>query len=197
MPLAKQRDLSTEIASHREFLFRLALLQLREKAAAEDATQDALIAALQSQHKFDGRSSLKTWMVSILRFKIIDVMRVKKRHGTSLSQDQLDRELDLKSFEGLFDETGCWATPKAEWTDPQAHVERVEFMQILEACLTRLPENTSRVFLMREWLEFTSKEVCAEHAISPGNLRVLLYRARMQLRRCLDDNWMGGTDGEA
>lgn len=189
MSSVQEYNLSEEIASFRPVLFRLALLQLREKEAAEDATQDALIAAIEGQASFDGRAALRTWLVSILRFKVIDTIRMRKRIGPAIDPQMLIQEMDLSPFQQLFDETGCWATPKEAWTNPQAATEQNEFFRILEACLTKLPANTSRVFLMREWLEMDSDDVCAEVGIKPGNLRVLLYRARMQLRACLDENW--------
>jgi len=183
-------DLATEIAGYRPTLYRLAILQLQDRAAAEDATQDAIIAALEGQHRFENRSSLKTWLVSILRYKIIDVMRTQKRTQPVADTAALADELDLSDFDGLFDTTGCWASPQKTWQDPEAHVEQVEFFQVLEACLEVLPSNASRVFMMREWLELTSQEVCEETGVTAGNVRVLLYRARMQLRVCLGKKWV-------
>ncbi len=178
-----------EIATYRPILFRMALLQLRDAAAAEDATQEALLAAIQTHDKFEGRAALRTWLISILRFKVLDSLRQRKRQGLPVDPGQLDVELDTAKFAALFDETGCWATPKDAWTNPETHVARIEFFRILEACLTKLPTNTSRVFLMREWLELTSDEICSETGVTAGNLRVLLYRARMQLRSCVDVSW--------
>ena len=182
-------DIAAEIAGYRPTLFQLAMLQLQDRAAAEDATQDALIAALESQDRFEGRSSVKTWVVSILRYKIIDVMRTQKRTKPVTDAAALADELDLSDFESLFDATGCWASPQKAWQDPHAHVEQVEFFQVLEACLEVLPTNASRVFMMREWLELTSQEVCAETGVTAGHVRVLLYRARMQLRVCMGKRW--------
>lgn len=193
MDSTPDRDISEEIASLRPMLFQLALLQLRDKEAAEDATQDALVAAIEGQAKFHRRSTLKTWLFSILRFKVIDHLRKKKRMGPPIDPHALAEELDLAPFEQLFNENGCWATPKDAWSDPQQTTERNEFFRVLETCLTKLPTNTSRVFLMREWLELTPDEVCREVGVKPGNLRVMLYRARMQLRYCLDENWVRET----
>ncbi len=181
--------IADEIASYRPILLRLAMLQLRDKASAEDATQDAMLAAIENQETFEGRAALRTWLISILRFKVLDALRNKKKHGPTISPQQLAEELDLTDCTALFSETGCWATPKDVWHDPQANLEQQEFFRVLDACLTKLPTNTSRVFLMREWLEFSPDEVCTELGVSSGNLRVLLYRARMQLRLCLDNNW--------
>lgn len=178
-----------DVAALHPFLYRLAILELQDRSAAEDAAQEAVMAALESQDRFEGRSSLKTWLISILRFKVLDILRAQKRLKPTADIDDLKDELDLSDFNMLFDENDCWATKKDPWNDPQTHVERIEFFQVLEACLTHLPNNTARVFLMREWLDLTSGEICTKLDLTPGNLRVLLYRARMQLRVCLDKNW--------
>ena len=181
-----------EIAAFRPVLFRMALLQLRDKAAAEDVTQDALLAAIEAHHKYEGRAALRTWLISILRFKVLDSLRQLKRRGPTLDHGTIEDELDTSDLVVLFDDTGCWATPKDAWTNPEAYVAQLDFFRVLEACLTKLPANSSRVFLMREWLELTSDEICSETGVSAGNLRVLLYRARMQLRGCLDISWDRG-----
>lgn len=178
-----------DIAALQPDLYRIALLQLGDVAVAEDVTQDALVSAIEGIDRFQGRSSLRTWLISILRYKVIDAFRSGRRIAAPIDPNELTKELDLGTFQRLFDETGCWATPKDIWTDPETHVERLEFFKILEACMTKLPLNSARVFLMREWLELDSDEVCSITGFSSGNLRVLLYRARMQLRLCLDKNW--------
>jgi RNA polymerase sigma-70 factor (ECF subfamily) len=183
-------DLANDIARYRPLLYGLALLQLRDKTAADDATQETLLAALEGAPRFEGRSSLKTWLVAILRHKVIDIIRRRSRPIT-VHPSRPEAELDISAFDALFDARGCWASPKDIWSDPETVVERVAFFKVLEACLTKLPPRTARVFLMREWLELPSDEISAELKISAGNLRVLLYRARMQLRLCLDVGWNG------
>ncbi len=178
-----------EIATLRDALFHLALLQLRNKSEAEDATQEAILAALESHTGFEHRSSLKTWLISILRFKVLDIIRAKKRLLPVSNMAKLEEELDVTVFDSLFEENGCWSAPKDAWSDPHSHVEQVQFFKILEACLTNLSPTASRAFLMREWLELSPDETCAQIGVSSGNLRVILYRARMQLRHCLDLKW--------
>ncbi len=183
-------EISDDLAAYRPALFRLALLQLGDKAAAEDATQETLLAALEGSEKFEGRSSLRTWLFSILRFKVLDAIRERARTRKKIESDlTLAEELDISDFDALFDQLGCWAAPKDIWTDPQTAAEQSDFFRVLEACMERLPSRTSRAFLMRTWLELDPDDVCSELSITPGNLRILLYRARMQLRHCLDLTW--------
>lgn len=195
MSNSQATDFFDEIAALRPLLFRLAHLELQDKASAEDAAQEAVLAALEGLDRFEGRSSVKTWLISILRFKVLDILRAKKRLRPVADAAGLKDELDLSDFDGLFEDNGCWATEKDSWSDPQSNFERVEFFEILEACLTHLPSNSARVFLMREWLELASSEISERTDLTPGNIRVLLYRARMQLRTCLDKNWMGSDVG--
>lgn len=164
-------DLANEIARYRPVLYGLALLQLRDRTAADDATQDTLLAALEGAPRFEGRSTLKTWLVAILRHKVIDSIRARFKRVT-VPDPRPDAELDSGASDALFDAQGCWAATKDVWSDPETVVERLAFFKVLEACLTRLPE-----------------EVSAELKVSAGNLRILLYRARMQLRLCLDVGW--------
>lgn len=194
--MVKQQDstIFDDIAAHRPFLYRLAVLELQNHAAAEDVTQEAIAAALENVARFERRSSVKTWLLSILRFKVLDAFRDQKRLTAMADMPGLEHELDVSDFDGLFEENGCWATAKDPWSDPQTNYQQLEFLRVLDACLTNLPHNSARVFLMREWLEVASAEICEKLKITPGNLRVLLYRARMQLRVCLDKNW---TDNDA
>jgi RNA polymerase sigma-70 factor (ECF subfamily) len=180
--------LTKEIARYRPALYRLALLQLRDKAAADDATQETMLAALEGIERFRGEASVKTWLFAILRHKVVDVLRVRGRYAPPPDEDK-SAELDVTGFDTLFHADDCWAAPKDIWADPETVVERKAFLKVLDACLTRLPPRTARAFLMREWLEFAPEEVSAELDVSAGNLRVLLYRARMQLRLCLDAGW--------
>lgn len=169
-------------------LYRLALLQLRDNAAADDVTQETVLAALEGASGFRAQSSLKTWLFAILRHKMIDSLRARAKRVRLPGEDS-NAEFEITGFDTLFNTEGCWATPKDVWTDPESVVERKAFFRVLEACLTKLPPRTARAFLMREWLELAPEEVSAELKVSAGNLRVLLYRARMQLRLCLDLGW--------
>ena len=92
-------------------------------------------------------------------------------------------------MDALFDESGHWENPPADWGDPEAALSRAQFMDIMQFCLEKLPPNTARVFMMREVMELESTKICKELAITSTNLWVILYRARMALRQCLEQNW--------
>jgi len=184
MPAA---DIADQLESHRSYLYRVAKLQLRDDALAEDVVQETLLAAL-SGSGFSGKSSLKTWLTGILKHKIVDVIRRKQREP--LLASTFDDECDIEDLDGLFRSPfGAWDSPPADWGDPEQALNRSQFFDMMDFCLEKLPPNTARVFVMREVLELESEEICKELQITANNLWVILYRARMSLRECLELNW--------
>jgi RNA polymerase sigma-70 factor (ECF subfamily) len=179
-------DFAARCNSHRGYLMRVAVLQLRDNNVAEDVVQDTLLAALQGAGGFSGRSSLKTWLTGILKHKIVDVIRRKGREPVLAS---LDEECQLEDLDALFDETGHWQNPPADWGNPESALTQQQFLDVMQMCLEKLPPNTARVFMMREVMELESDEICKELAITSTNLWVILYRARIALRQCLEQNW--------
>jgi len=179
-------DFASRCNSHRAYLLRVAVLQLRDSDLAEDVVQDTLVAALTGADTFSGRSSLKTWLTGILKHKIVDAIRRRAREPVATP---LADETQLEDMDALFDESGHWENPPADWGDPESALSRAQFLDILELCLEKLPPNTARVFTMREVMDLDSAEICKELAITSTNLWVILYRARMALRQCLEQNW--------
>jgi RNA polymerase sigma-70 factor (ECF subfamily) len=184
------------LANIRKDMIRFAQLQLRDAAAAEDAVQEALLAALAKPGAFAGRSEVKTWVFAILRNKIVDIIRQQARTTNVSALSAEEEDLD-QTFESLFKANAHW-TPESRprnWGDPQAALQQQHFWQVFDACLNLLPANTARVFMMREFLEFETPEVCKELSITVTNCNVILHRARNALRRCLERGWF--TPGEA
>lgn len=180
--------LHAQLEAMRPQLVRFAQLQLRNEALAEDAVQDALMAVLEKPDSFRGQSSLRTYVTGILKFKIIDSLRLASRERPV---DTLDDESDDDALDALFLADGHTREMPRQWGDPDATLEQKDFFRVLEVCLEKLPAQTARVFMMREWLELETDEICKELAISASNLWVILYRARLRLRECLDLNWFG------
>ncbi|MDD5328948.1 MAG: sigma-70 family RNA polymerase sigma factor [Sulfuricella sp.] len=180
--------ISEQLGAFRGDLLRFAILQLRDRAAAEDAVQETLVAALEAAPGFDSRSQLKTWMFAILKHKIIDTIRRRSREP---ALGNIADDIPDDSFDSLFDRRGHWQRDErpADWGDPAKSLENTRFWAVFEACLDHLPEHTARVFMMREFLGFDTGEICKELGITPTNCWVLLHRARMGLRLCLDKTW--------
>lgn len=188
--MANENDFQDQIGSHRTYLLRYANLQLRNAATAEDVVQDTLVAALNGAQRFEGRSAMRTWLIGILKHKIVDVIRKQSRE-TTLSGDP--GEGDRAEFDLLFKSDGHWLEAAAEWGSPEQNLDHKEFFRVLEECLAKLPRRTGQVFMMREHLGTPTDEICKVLEITPTHCWVLLYRARMSLRECLQRRWFAGA----
>jgi len=182
-------EFRNRVESERAYLLRYATLQLRDAAAAEDAVQETLLAALAGEASFAGRSNLRTWLTGILKHKIVDAVRRMSRETALGTGD----EEGAAQFDALFDERGHWLEMPSAWPDPDASLTQKQFFAVLEDCLAKLPAKTSRAFMMREHMGFETGEICKELAITPTHCWVLLHRARLALRLCLEMNWFGKT----
>ncbi len=174
------KDFRHQVEAERDYLLRYASLQLRDRHTAEDAVQETLAAAIAGEAGFGGRSNLRTWLTGILKHKIIDILRRGARETPIESDEQL---------EALFDARGHWSAFPPEWQNPDGSLEQKQFFVALEMCLDGLPEKTARAFLMREHMGLETDEICKELGVTPTHVWVLLYRARMALRKCLEMNW--------
>lgn len=176
------------VADLRLQMLRFATLQLRDDQLAEDAVQDALLGALHNARTFGGRAAFRTWVFAILKNKIADVLRSRQR---LVVFSDARSPADDPQIEALFDSSGSWypdARPR-DWGDPDALMRDTQFWRVFELCLDALPPTQGRAFMMREFLELESHEICAALEISQSNLSVLLHRARLRLGKCLEHRW--------
>ncbi len=181
-----------QLIEHRGYLIRFARLQLRNDGWAEDAVSETMLAALSKPQSFGNRSQLKTWLVGILKHKVVDLIRSNARF-VALGDMQADKEgdedgeLDRLTFKA----DGHFAETPNDWGNPDQTLQQAQFFTVLDACMERLPPALGRLFLMREWLELSSQEICKELALTPTNLYVQLHRARLRLQECLNVHWFG------
>jgi RNA polymerase sigma-70 factor (ECF subfamily) len=187
MPPPTPTDFESEVAAQRGYLMRFARLQLRNDTWAEDAVSETVLAALSKPLAFEARSQLKTWLVGILKHKIIDSMRQRQREVVLDYGDEDDQADPLEYI--AFTQDGHFAQAPAEWGNPEQDLQSRQFMAVLDACAEKLPAVQGRLFLMREWLELSSEEICKTLALTPTNLYVQLHRARLRVRECLELNW--------
>ena len=180
-----------EIESHRPYLVRYALAQLRDRQQAEEAVQEALLAALESIGTFAGKSSLRTWLTSILRFKVIDLQRRAMAERTHVEFDEGTAAEDEAWLDEIFDSTGHWRAAPQSWSNPDGALEQRRFWEAFESCLGRLPPAGSRVFFKREVLGEDTEAICKDESITASNCWVILHRSRLALRACLEKNWFG------
>jgi RNA polymerase sigma-70 factor (ECF subfamily) len=167
------------------YMYRYALSRVSDTETAEDLVQEALVAAIKSFKRFQGKSSIRTWLIAILKRKIVDHYR-----RSSIRQSTDDIEVIANNIDRVFDETGHWKVKPNEWTvNPGTAYEQHEFMEVLYLCLSRLPSRLSEIFMLREFEEMNTDDLCRQLSITASNCWVMLYRARMQLRSCLEDKW--------
>lgn len=179
-------DPSTWVDAHADALFRFALLRLRDASVAEEVVQETFLAALQSIDRFAGQASERTWLVGILKHKIVD-------HFRKLARDRAPVETTNNADVQLFDENRYWIHedgPRDWGPDPLTEYERARFAEILQECLSGLPPRMAAAFTMREIDDLDSSEVCKVLDVTSTNLWVILHRARAQLRLCLESNWL-------
>lgn len=177
------------VDQHGDYLYSFALLRLRDHELAEEIVQETFLAALKARQNFAGQSSERTWLVGILKHKIVDHYRRARR------------EQPVADIEGgadeLFREAGEWAghwteegAPQEWANDPSQLLEQEEFWKVFNRCLAQLPQRLAEAFTLREIDGYSSEEICAILAISPNNLWVMLHRARAMLRRSLEVHWL-------
>ncbi|MEO7105271.1 MAG: sigma-70 family RNA polymerase sigma factor [Rhodoferax sp.] len=177
-----------QIVVLQDYLLKFARLQLRNEAWAEDAVSETVLAALAKPQSFGNRSQLKTWLVGILKHKVVDALRHHHREVCSL--DNSDEDSNADPLDAIaFKTDGHFSEQPADWGNPEQQTSSQQFFVILEACADKLPASQGRLFLMREWLELSSEEICKELQLTPTNLYVQLHRARLRLRECLELNW--------
>lgn len=182
-----------ELEKQRPYLLRFALLQLRDRSAAEDAVQETLLAAIQGASRFAGQSSVRTWLIGILKHKIVDGVRKAARERPIDGSADGEDAGDLDAF---FSDDGHFVQPPEQWADPERSLEERRFFEALERCLQTLPKKTASAFALRELMGLDTDEICKELGISTSNCWVMLYRARMGLRACLEQTWfLAGPPG--
>ena len=180
------------LEEHGDVLFSFALPRVRDRATAQDLVQETFLAALKASGSFAGRSTERAWLFGILRNKLADHYRL---HSREVPLE--DPESKTPEEEGFFHARGAgkdgWISrvgPKP-WAAPDESLLSKEFQTVFRECVSGLPEKIAQVFLRREVDEIPSGEICKEFGISPNNFWVMLHRARMALRRCLEVHWFG------
>lgn len=171
------------LAEHGDYLFRYARRRLYTDELAEDAVQECLLAALKSHGGYAGQSSERTWLTGILKHKIVDLIRKQAREVTAPAGQDEDGNDD---WERLFDQSGHWVDTLRDWGNPESELEKSRLRLILDECFRRLKAAQARIFSLRELSGLSNEEICKELNISQTNAWVLLHRARLSLRECLD-----------
>ncbi len=197
-PTTSVPDPSAWLDNHGDYLYRYALFRLRDAALAEDAVQETLLAALQAYAKFAGRGSERTWLVGILKHKVADHFRRASREAPAPMHAG-----EEFAHEDFFRVAGEWQDhwrpehAPSDWqANPATRAEQKEFWLIFQTCLAPLPARIASAFVLREVDGLSSAEICEVLSINVNNLWVMLHRARLHLRHCLELNWFKRAPGK-
>ena len=190
-PQSQPPDFSAWVDLHGDYLYKYAIFRLRDSSAAEDCVQETFLAALKAYRGFEGRGSERTWLVGILKHKVTD-------HFRRVSREAPIGETEGEEFEHseFFTRTDEWNNhwnnnyAPGDWhSTPAELIERSDFWKVLNDCLSPLPQRTASAFTLREVDGLTSEQICEALNITVNNLWVMLHRARLHLRNCLEVNW--------
>lgn len=184
--VAVELDATRWLDEHGDALFRYALIRVRDSSVAEDLVQDTLLAAVTAADGFQGASSERTWLIGILRHKLLDLFRRQAR-GRELEQDWASCPVDGPQ---VFDEQGRWKAALGEWGSPEKSLVKAEFWRVFNSCIDALPEQLRTLFALRELEGLDTNAVIRTLDISSkNNLWVMLSRARQRIRNCLQSQW--------
>jgi RNA polymerase sigma-70 factor (ECF subfamily) len=183
----------TWLERHGDALYRYAFFRLRDMDMAEDLVQETLLAAFQARADFAGRSAERTWLIGILKNKLVDTLR---KHAREVSVEALADGPD--AIDALFndDRRQHWRTPPGAWENPNAALEQKQFWAVFRECIETLPPRQARAFVLCEIDGLDGKEACKVLDVEPSNVWVMLHRARLRLRQCLEKHWFGGARGK-
>ena len=171
--------------SHGEAVHVYARRRVESEQVAEELVQETFLAALQNFDSFAGRSSPKTWLIAILRNKLINYYRERSRRR--------QQPLDLDVGDQCFNSQGIWKVSVGNWPRrPDQTIESQEFWQAFDDCVSKLPSSSAEAFILRVFDDLDTENICKTLDISTTNLAVRLHRARLALRNCLEKNWFGG-----
>jgi RNA polymerase sigma-70 factor (ECF subfamily) len=189
-PAGDTTILESQLPGLRVRLLRHARFAVSDDSLAEDLVQDTLIAVFEQHSKRRGDASLVTWATAILKNKVADWYRSPTRKR--MVQFKMDDDKLGDAIDALYDPDGSYAEPVPAWQQPENRTEQRQMMTVLERCVSCLPRQTGNVFMMREWLGFETAEICERAGVSADNCRMILHRARMALRDCMQRDWIGG-----
>ena len=169
-----------------DYLYRFALSRVKDTVVAEDLVQETFLAAWRGRENFQQRSTLRTWLTGILKHKIVDHIRQSRREQP---RDDLPEYAD--TIDAYFNENGSWQVKPAQWrTNPHDALEQKEFLDVLYVCLARMPRRLAEAFVLREMHGLDTKEVCKALNVTATNIWVMLHRARIHLRKCIETAWL-------
>ncbi|MBS1652000.1 MAG: sigma-70 family RNA polymerase sigma factor [Bacteroidetes bacterium] len=179
------------VNNYADYLYKVAFYRVNKVEVAEDLVQDTFLSALKAKDTFNGTASEKTWLTAILKNKIIDYFKKASTKNELLLNESQGNEVELDYFFN-YNKMGKWEEAKQpkQWTEAHCSTEKNEFYKILNQCLSKISIKWQGIFKMCLIDEEDAKLVCKEFDISSSNLWVILHRSKLQIRECLEKNWL-------
>ena len=189
---SERQELHEWVEEYSDFLFRYTRKHFNDHSVSEEIVQETFVAAVKAISSFKRDCSPKTWLTSILKFKIIDRIRLKERDNSVSLED-----VDAGGLAHYFDDVEHWRsnTGPIHWQlEPETVVEQKQFVSVFDQCLGKLPARFKNVFLLREHDGLSREEISEGLKLSSSNVGVILHRSRLALRDCLQVNWIAKKD---
>jgi RNA polymerase sigma-70 factor (ECF subfamily) len=180
-------DSGVWLEEHGDYLYRFALMKLKNSSLAEDMVQETLVSAIAARERYQATASVRTWLTTILRNKIVDHWRIQGRE--TIATDLMIGMDEDASVDDFFDRAGRWTEMPNLYPDPDMALESKQFWQIFEHCLSGLKPQQAEVFIAREVHGMANDEISKSYSISLSNVFVLMHRARLSLGKCLEIHW--------
>ena len=178
--------IETWLDEYGDYLFSYALLKVRDTHLAEDFVQETLLAAMTAEKNFSYQSSVRTWLTSILKHKIIDHFR---RQGREVAIGDIVNQDDADKLDSFFKSNGQWIEKPEAFPNPESALQQQDFWRVFQHCLSGLKTKQTEVFLAKEIHGMNNAEICKDFSITPTNVWVLTHRARLSLSHCLKNHW--------
>ena len=183
------------VSLYSDYLYNYATYRVNSTEEARDLVQETFLSALNAKDRFKGESSEKTWLVTILKHKIIDYYRKK---SSSTIQESIDGNQIASNYSDYFDADGDYAghwsdnaRPDRAYNPTNQMLENKEFYEILNRCLALLPQKWAAIFRLKNMEDVETDVICKDLNITPSNYWIMMHRAKLQLRQCMETNWLG------
>ena len=186
--IAGNDDLNTKtwLEVHGDYLFSYALLKAKDTHVAEDLVQETLLAAITAKNTFSNQSTIRTWLIGILKHKLVDHFR---RQGREIAIGDLVDQDEGDNLDTFFKANGGWINKPDAFPSPEAAFQQKEFWKVFQQCLSGLKPKQAEVFLAKEIHGMSNADICKDFALSPTNVWVIMHRARLSLGNCFKINW--------
>lgn len=186
----RPEEIDRLVGDHADALFAFAVSRVGDEGVAEELVQETFLGALRDRESFRGKSAFRTWLIGIMRHKIADHWR-----RTAREERLHDGAAEDSAVQEMFTTMGQWRHPPSDGKlDPNDMIEREEFWAAFRECLSRLPAGQRSVFALRVMEEHGVDSICKALGASATNVWVMLHRARLRLRRCLEAEWLASQE---